>query len=175
MVFLAMFITQDNLGKIDFGNNKAGKDWQIVNDDVMGGRSQSKILLTNNSLLFKGSVSLENNGGFASIRAPWGKYDLSKYTTMTMRCRGTARQFAVTMQNESVFYRPNFKYFFTPNPEEWQTFELQLADFKAHQMGRVTGETIAAEQLAEIIRFGIILYDKQAGTFELEIDYIGFE
>ncbi|MGB1121241.1 MAG: CIA30 family protein, partial [Saprospiraceae bacterium] len=77
------------------------------------------------------------------MRAPWGKYDFSRYETMTMRFRGTARKFAVTMQNEQVFYLPNYKYFFTPSPDEWQTLEMKLADFETHRMGEATGGTVS--------------------------------
>ena len=40
--------------------------WQVVNDDVMGGVSSSSFCVTNGVALFRGKVSLENNGGFAS-------------------------------------------------------------------------------------------------------------
>jgi NADH dehydrogenase [ubiquinone] 1 alpha subcomplex assembly factor 1 len=142
---------------------------------VMGGRSASIKTLTKNSLQFEGNVSLENNGGFASLRSPWGKFDYSNYTKMTMRFKGTNRKFAVTMATSPRFYEPNFKYFFEPNPDEWQTLTFNLEDFKTHQMGRSTGEKITNEDLAKIIRLGIILYDKKAGDFELEIDYIKFK
>ncbi|MFK7948737.1 MAG: CIA30 family protein [Saprospiraceae bacterium] len=175
MFFLAVLLTNNQSVKIDFGKNKDGKDWQIVNDGVMGGRSQSTISFEKNSMIFKGNVSLENNGGFASMRASFGEYDFSKYETMTMRFRGTARKFAVTMQKEAVFYLPNYKYFFTPNPDEWQTLEMKLTDFETYQMGRAIGGTVSEEDLTKIIRYGIILYDKKAGDFELEIDYIEFK
>ena len=51
-------------------SKKIGIDnWGIVNDGVMGGISQSNIYLNEeNNIIFAGNVSLENNGGFASIR-----------------------------------------------------------------------------------------------------------
>ena len=43
--------------------------WSIVNDNVMGGLSESNISISENeTLIFKGRVSLDNNGGFASVR-----------------------------------------------------------------------------------------------------------
>ncbi len=42
----------------------------MINDDVMGGRSRSKLLPTATGLLFAGEISLSNGGGFASFRAP---------------------------------------------------------------------------------------------------------
>lgn len=43
--------------------------WYVVNDNVMGGVSNSSMVFTENeTLVFKGRVSLDNNGGFASVR-----------------------------------------------------------------------------------------------------------
>lgn len=44
--------------------------WTTVNDPVMGGQSTSRITFGDGGLVFSGSVSLENNGGFASARSP---------------------------------------------------------------------------------------------------------
>jgi len=46
------------------------QDLQVINDDVMGGRSRSKLLRTDTGLMFEGDLSLANGGGFASFRAP---------------------------------------------------------------------------------------------------------
>ncbi len=44
-------------------------EWYVVNDDVMGGISRSEISRTERkSLQFTGDLSLERNGGFASVR-----------------------------------------------------------------------------------------------------------
>lgn len=43
-------------------------DWRIINDGVMGGLSSSAFSLDNQGLHFRGSLSIANGGGFASIR-----------------------------------------------------------------------------------------------------------
>jgi monofunctional biosynthetic peptidoglycan transglycosylase len=45
--------------------------WRIVNDGVMGGVSSSRVERHGDTLRFTGEVSLENNGGFASMRRPF--------------------------------------------------------------------------------------------------------
>jgi NADH dehydrogenase [ubiquinone] 1 alpha subcomplex assembly factor 1 len=53
----------------DFAGAVAGEDWQAVNDGVMGGVSEGTFQITDrNTLAFVGTLSLENNGGFASVR-----------------------------------------------------------------------------------------------------------
>ncbi|MDH3323720.1 MAG: CIA30 family protein, partial [Flavobacteriaceae bacterium] len=66
-IILSLFA--NNNYKIDFGKTTGGQNWMIVNDDVMGGLSNSTAELTDSTLIFKGTLSLKNNGGFASIRS----------------------------------------------------------------------------------------------------------
>ena len=52
--------------------------WSIVNDDVMGGISQGQAQAVDDVLLFRGQISLENNGGFSSVSfKPDPKMDMS--------------------------------------------------------------------------------------------------
>jgi hypothetical protein len=53
---------------MDFTNPNTMRDCKIVNDSVMGGVSQSTLRQDTHGLFFEGQVSLENNGGFASMR-----------------------------------------------------------------------------------------------------------
>jgi hypothetical protein len=49
-----------------FDKAEATKSWQTVNDGVMGGRSDGRFKLNaDKKLEFFGTLSLENNGGFA--------------------------------------------------------------------------------------------------------------
>ena len=43
--------------------------WRNVDDVVMGGVSSSSMRIEEGVAVFKGEVSLENNGGFASVRS----------------------------------------------------------------------------------------------------------
>ena len=160
--------------KIDFGQTTGGQDWMIVNDGVMGGLSRSTAIFTNNSLLFKGTLSLKNNGGFASIRSAKGNYDLSNYNTVKIRFRSTGRDFALRFANSEMYFRPNFKHNFSSSTGEWEIVELKISDFKEYTMGQISGPTVSKNKLENIIRIGIILSDKKEGPFELEIDYIAF-
>lgn len=54
----------------DFSNSNgnAADQWQTVNDGVMGGRSEGNFRISGKpSMEFFGTLSLENNGGFASV------------------------------------------------------------------------------------------------------------
>lgn len=160
--------------KIDFGQTLDGQDWMIVNDGVMGGLSESTVTITKNSLLFKGSISLKNNGGFASIRSSNQKFDLSKYTNVKIKFRSTGRDFALRFSGSDLYFKPNYKHHFSSSSGEWEIAELKMSNFKEYTMGRVSNSIMGQEKLENIIMIGIILSDKKEGPFELEIDYIEF-
>lgn len=53
-----------------FDTPASTQNWQPINDGVMGGISSSQIRFDlAGHAVFEGVVSLENNGGFASVRA----------------------------------------------------------------------------------------------------------
>lgn len=175
MILLSMALwpmTTDSL-TIDFGAEQDGSNWRTVNDGVMGGRSQGRATLTAESISFIGVVSLENNGGFASLRSPYGQFDLSAYDTVELRVRGTGCAFGLTFSLSRRWFDPNYKHMFTPT-EEWQVLRLPLADFDVYQIGRKGNTKLTRERQSQIIRLGLIT-DKDPGPFELEVDYVRFE
>ena len=57
-------MNSQSIDLINTNQNIGVKGWSIVNDDVMGGISTSLISLNEEkNLIFKGYLSLENNGG----------------------------------------------------------------------------------------------------------------
>ncbi len=53
----------------NFDSTREVGSWMSVNDGVMGGRSKGAPAISKKStLIFKGDISLENNGGFSSVR-----------------------------------------------------------------------------------------------------------
>lgn len=176
MILLGILLTSTTPSKytIDFGEQKDGQDWMIVNDGVMGGLSESKAQLRENSLFFEGHISLENNGGFASIRSMKSSYDLSKYEKVKIRFRSKGRNFTLRFALSELYYKPAFKHEFSSTSDDWESIELNLVDFKEYSMGQETGNRINQEELQKVIRIGIMLFDKQEGSFELEIDSIEF-
>ncbi|MEL6650441.1 MAG: CIA30 family protein [Bacteroidota bacterium] len=161
--------------KIDFGNKKDGLQWRVINDGVMGGLSQAKIAFERNSVSYRGKISLDNNGGFSSFRSPYARYDLSEYETVEIRFKSEGPTFGFTLETNSYFYLPYYKVVLQSESDDWQTRRFALRDFKAYQLGRPTGESLAEEDRAKVIRLGFINHDKIADAFAVEIDYILFE
>ena len=61
------------------------RDWVVVNDTVMGGVSSSSVEAHNEEgVVFKGFLSLENNGGFTSARLDLGRPDWTAYDGLSV-------------------------------------------------------------------------------------------
>jgi len=160
---------------IDFGKEGDGLDWEIVDDGVMGGLSEGEGTLYESHLQFQGYVSLENNGGFSSLRSPYKAVDLSPFTTVEIRYRSTDYNVGFTLNKHRVWYLPNYKTNLKPTNGKWAIATIRLADIAQYQVGRPTGNYMDKESLAQMIRMGFITNEKRAGTFDFEVDYIRFE
>ena len=78
---------------LDFSGADSIKEWQTINDGVMGGVSEGKFKITDKKTLeFFGTLSLENNGGFASVRTKAKKLGLEKGDTLVAKVRGDGRE-----------------------------------------------------------------------------------
>lgn len=152
----------------DFSDKAMADQWVVINDGVMGGRSESQVVYSDEALLFTGNLSLENNGGFASVRAPWGDYDLSSFEEVVVECSGLGGSFMCMLEKERRWYLPYYTASFSPN-EEVQRFVLPLKDFKENSMGRMNGKTLGDRGCSDIIRIGFIKNDKVEGPFELKL------
>lgn len=161
----------------DFGNDTGKvRNWGSVNDGVMGGRSTGKTSYSDDSLIFEGSISFANNGGFASVRCPYNDFDLSKYQHIRIRYRVTGQIFAFSLNTDSRFYMPNYRVYLPNSPieNEWVEQLIPLQSFKQHRMGSPTGMDISSEALDKVIQMTFISAEKKEGPFRLEIDYLSF-
>jgi NADH dehydrogenase [ubiquinone] 1 alpha subcomplex assembly factor 1 len=163
-----------DIPKIDFGKQKDGRNWQVVNDGVMGGLSQGQAELTDDSILFKGKVSLDNNGGFSSLRSNFSRKELASYEQVKIRYRSEGISLAMTLSVSRRWYIPNYKTSLSSTKGAWKTVTLNLKDFRKHYIGKPMNETLNNDALSEVIRLGFITDEKKYGDFEFEIDYIEF-
>lgn len=161
--------------RFDFGAEQGALGWRPVLDQVMGGRSTGELSVQSTSLHFVGFVSLENNGGFASVRSPTGLYDLSMCEHVSIRYRALGLGFALTLNQHSEYYKPRYKAGLSSNNGEWQTDTIALRDFNKVRLGeRLTGQP-SQHELANTIRIGLISDQKAEKEFELDVDYIEFK
>jgi Complex I intermediate-associated protein 30 (CIA30) len=155
-----------------FQGNTNSPAWQVVNDDVMGGVSTSRFqVLTNGVAVFSGVVSLENNGGFASVRSSPVRQDLNGTDAFVLRVRGDGRRYKFTVRTETGFNAPNYQAEFTTKPGEWEEHRLPFRDFVPTFRGRVLTEMPPLNP-SKIASLGILISDQQEGPFKLEVAWI---
>ena len=144
----------------------------IVNDGVMGGRSSSRFEVDAGGFaVLSGRLSLENNGGFASFRLPISEGTLSGADRMVLRVRGDGQRYQMRLRGGRSWDGIAFAASFETTPGEWVTVELPMDKFEPTFRGyRPRG--VDPVDPAEVGQVGIMLTDKQAGPFRLEIEWI---
>ena len=147
-------------------------EWIIVNDGVMGGLSSSRF--TDSSLgyaTFTGTLSLENNGGFASVRALTREGVLAGRAVLALRVRGDGRTYQVRLRTDRQFDGIAYMSEFSTVEGEWREVRLPLTDFRPTFRGR---RPQRAQPLspADVRQIGLLLADKRPGAFRLDVDWI---
>jgi len=155
----------------DFQTATHAAAWQVVNDDVMGGVSTSRFELTNSVAVFQGELSLENNGGFASVRSLPTSHDLARCDTFVLRVRGDGRRYKFTARTDQSFDSAIYQSVFTTKKGEWQEHRLPLKQFVPAFRGRVLSGEPPLDP-AKVRSVGFLISDKQAGAFRLEVAWI---
>jgi NADH dehydrogenase [ubiquinone] 1 alpha subcomplex assembly factor 1 len=155
---------------IDFRDPAQTLRWTPVNDRVMGGVSTSQATATAEGLVFSGMVSLDNNGGFASIRALPCEYGLVRAIALVLRVRGDGKAYKFGIRTDDAYDGVQYQTRFTTQAGEWQDIRLPINEFHPTFRGR----TVKAPTLdpAQIRVFGLLIADRQAGPFRLVVESI---
>jgi len=154
----------------DFGSDAKG--WPSVNDNVMGGISRGGSRLSGNgTVLFLGELSLDNNGGFSTVRSPEQDLDLSGWDGLLLRVRGDGRTYNLSAlrndrRNELNFFQQPFE----TVAEEWIEVRVPFDQLAHRVMGWVRPNSRIAPAEIRSLSFGIS--DKSTLPFALEIDWI---
>lgn len=146
--------------------------WVIVNDGVMGGRSASQLVLTNQgTVLFTGMLSLENHGGFASVRTVPYRYALSGFAGIALRVRGDGRRYRLRLRVANSLDGPAYEIEFDTIPDTWVTVDLPFEDAVPTFRGRRLRD-MPPLRGEDILQVGFMIADKQDGPFRLELDWV---
>jgi len=156
----------------DFKNADEIEYWRIVNDGVMGGLSKSEIVFSDsNTAIFKGIVSLENNGGFASIRTIPRPYELDGYNGILLRVKGDGKKYQFRLRTDDRFDGVSYRYQFETKVNTWIIIEIPFHECAPVFRGRIL-EDVKPITPEEIQQIGFLISNKKAEKFQLEIDWI---
>lgn len=148
-------------------------EWMIVDDGVMGGLSQGRLSPSQaGTIIFSGTLSLENNGGFSSFRSADVALDLSPDLGLVLRVKGDGRTYQVRLATDARYrgMEVSFSAEFSTTKGEWIEVKVPFANFKASFRGIELPDQ--KFDPSKIRRLGILLGDKKQAPFEIEIDYI---
>ncbi len=138
----------------------------------MGGKSESRCIATNRqTALFKGTVSFENNGGFASVRANFSARDLSQAEGISLRLRGDGKRYKFRLFHSSELDAVAYEVSFATTRDVWQEEVFSFSEFVPKWRGRQLKDASALER-SNVSGLGFLVSDRQLGSFVLELDWI---
>ena len=146
--------------------------WQPIDDGVMGGRSSSRLRWNDEgNAVFEGVVSLENGGGFASIRAHTSALAAPGIVGYRITVRGDGKRYKFNLRTEDTLDGVNYQAEFFLASAQWSTIDLPLAAFSPSYRGRVVVDAPALDP-ANVRQVGWMISARQAGPFQLGIQSV---
>jgi monofunctional biosynthetic peptidoglycan transglycosylase len=156
----------------DFSKSDATKQWQTVNDGVMGGVSDGRVRITDEGIMeFYGTLSLENNGGFASARSKSKPLGLKDGDVIVARLRGDGREYYLNATVPTFRIAFSYRASFEIKADEWQEVKVPLKQLQATSFGRPV-KNAGPVEASRVNSVGFLLADKKAGPFKLEVEWI---
>lgn len=153
----------------DSQSNPDPNNWYIVDDVVMGGRSNGQFEITEEGhARFHGKVSLENNGGFSSVRYTIPETTVSPENTIKIRLKGDGSRYQFRVKNGRNQYYSYTTPFETNG--DWQMLEFKLKDLYPTFRGRRLDLPNFNHTTIEEITF--LIGNKVPQTFELIVSKI---
>jgi NADH dehydrogenase [ubiquinone] 1 alpha subcomplex assembly factor 1 len=157
---------------LDFAGPEAAQQWQAVNDGVMGGVSDGRFRITDaGTLEFSGLLSLENNGGFASVRTKANDFDIKAGDTIVVRLKGDGREYVFNVYTKSRRMAFSYRAKLPTTKDEWIEVKVPLEDFIPTAFGRRV-QGMGPVEPSQINGLGFMLADKQPGKFQMEVDWV---
>jgi NADH dehydrogenase [ubiquinone] 1 alpha subcomplex assembly factor 1 len=169
----AQVATEESLRPLlDFAGPEAARRWQAVNDGVMGGVSDGRFKVTDEGTLeFCGTLSLENNGGFASVRTRPTNLAIKAKDVLVVRVKGDGRQYVLNVYTNSRRRAFSYRAPLPTTRDEWTEVEIPLADFIPTAFGRRV-QGMGPIEPSQINGLGFMLSDKKPGEFQMQVEWV---
>ncbi len=149
---------------VNFEEKPTTKNWTVVDDVVMGGRSSGSFSLSEEGYgKFSGEVSLENNGGFSSVKYDLGAVTVKSNNIIRIRLKGDGNAYQFRVKDKR---RHSYSYITTfETTGDWETLEFTLADLHPAFRGRKVDLPNFDQDTIEELRF--LIGNKKPQEFEL--------
>lgn len=169
LTLLLLFIFMSDTIIYDFNKDSSRSDWRIIDDGVMGGVSQGKFSIdADGNGIFSGTVSLENNGGFSSVRHQFDIVNCTNDSKVLIRLKGDGKEYQFRIKDKSNSYYSYITTFKTSG--NWETLEIKLSDLYPSFRGRKLNlPNFNSNSFEEIV---FLIANKKNETFKLTLDKI---
>jgi NADH dehydrogenase [ubiquinone] 1 alpha subcomplex assembly factor 1 len=169
-LILVLTMTMQTITIFDFNKDSDVTQWKIVDDIVMGGRSSGVFNVNEQGHgVFKGKVSLENNGGFSSLHYRCKKMVTATSTKIVIRLKGDGKSYQFRIKDALDHPYSYVAKFDTTGA--WETIEIPLSDMYPAFRGRTL--EIPNYQSNTIEEVAFLIGNKKEEDFQLIIDRIG--
>lgn len=166
---MVLIMSMSSMIIFDFTAQSDIQDWLVTDDSVMGGESSGTFKLNADGFgVFSGSVSLENNGGFSSVRYRFDKLKIKGYDKISIKLRGDGKRYQFRIKSNSGDYYSYISTFSTSG--EWQEIEIPVKDMYPSFRGRKLDQPNFSNDYIEEI--GFLIGNKKDEKFKLLIDKI---
>ncbi|RED48439.1 CIA30 family protein [Seonamhaeicola aphaedonensis] len=169
IILIILTILQNQMILFDFNKNSNYTNWRIVDDVVMGGRSNGNFDLNDaGNGIFSGYVSLENNGGFSMVQYAFETKNISSFSRVSIYLKGDGKTYQFRVKSsidDSYSYVIPFK-----TTGAWETIEIPLNTMYPSFRGRKLDKANYPGQQLEMVAF--LIGNKKEERFKLEIDSI---
>ena len=171
LILLLLFINVplNSIKIFDFNSKSNINSWQIVNDVVMGGKSSSTITINKDGHgQFSGTVSIENNGGFSSVRHAFKSVSVKKISKICVLIKGDGKDYQLRIKDSFKNYFSYINTFSTSG--KWQLIEIPLINMYPSFRGRKLTKPNFYQDAIEEITF--LIANNKNEKFQLIIDKI---
>ena len=144
-------------------------DWFAIDDSVMGGVSRSRLRHdAAGHAVFEGVVSLENNGGFASVRSRPLDLAAPGAANYSLEVRGDGKRYKLNVRADDAFDGISYQARFEPAAGTWTVVRLPLSGFRPTYRGRSVPGAPPLDP-GRVRQIGLIIAERQAGSFALRL------
>lgn len=155
----------------DFTADTADMGWYVVNDNVMGGRSDGDFEQEDGVLKFTGRTNT-NGGGFSSIRTKPMELALSDRSGVQLRVKGDGRRYTWRLTTNARWRGRQISYWaeFPTQEGVWTTVDIPFSRFTPRNRGyQLDGPTLDPGQITGM---GLMIYDGLDGPFALQLESV---
>lgn len=145
--------------------------WAVVNDGVMGGKSEGRARVVDGQLRFEG-VLRTDGGGFSFVRSDDKTFKLGGYAGVMIRAQGDARAYTLRLTSTAgaaLPFEPAYQATFTPSAalsDRFVAFDALKVSWRGR---RLSGPAFDPDGVTSV---AFMMADGRDGPFALGVDRI---